>query len=718
MNPVYRPILGRCPRAIRGGVLVGLPLLIASTLLESACNCGGGTVNPLDGAVVSAYDCTCMCGIGSAGACPLDAGACTFTATVCLRPADQAATFPSQAAFVDLLQSDCDTRICKGTVRASAQELAAPTAAAMGIGPAVFCPLVVCAGTSDPTAFFSTGTCASCPAIPCALPSTVDSCPATTLTGLDAGTIPLDAGFKCCTQAAADVSGCGALPALAPGSGPVRPTAPVCMAAFADPPAIPITGMQAFLTARVAESRVNPATSFFRITPDGDPAKAAQSSVSGRVQFIGSPTQPMGVSAQLRLDQTLSFFFTIPLIIDIPAHMDLSGATVIGVSAPDALSLGGSVFGTIAAGNFAATMRGRVKVTQAGLIPLPPGVGRDRDEAFVLEPNAAMQVRVDFAAGTFRLTGDLAIPSDRLRGIPQMAGRLEVRGTVVNRPPQARAGDDQPTVECTSPSGTPVTLNGAASSDPDGNPLTFTWYRGEALFGTPVAGNASPTVQQTGVGAQSYGLAVTDSSLQSDTDSVSVTVVDTTGPDFRSVTATPTCLWPPEHKYVAYELGTNVFADAVDACDPTAPSIRVVGAQSSDPDNGLGDGDTANDIVFDSNRFCLRAERSGLNSQGRTYTVTLRSVDSHGNFSSRKLMISVGVAHDQSGHDCPALPPSAFVEDGDPRCSFPPPSVSNDPPPQPRGGCSSARSLTGDAVLLLIVAALLAASRRKKKAVT
>lgn len=79
-----------------------------------------------------------------------------------------------------------------------------------------------------------------------------------------------------------------------------------------------------------------------------------------------------------------------------------------------------------------------------------------------------------------------------------------------------------------------------------------------------------------------------------------------------AVSVTPNVLWPPNHKYV------KVTASVVTAPDATL-SVSVT---SSEPDNGLGDGDTPNDIQqLNPNEFNLRAERAG-GGPGRTYTLT------------------------------------------------------------------------------------------------
>ena len=205
-----------------------------------------------------------------------------------------------------------------------------------------------------------------------------------------------------------------------------------------------------------------------------------------------------------------------------------------------------------------------------------------------------------------------------------------------NRPPVANAGPDQ-TVECTGPTGASVTLDGSGSSDPDSDPLTFNWT---GPFGTQSGEIIQPTIP---LGTHDINLTVADGKGGTANDTVNVTVRDTTPPTL-SVALTPNRLWPPNHKMVA--VTTNVQAS--DTCDPN-PTVTLVSITSNEPDNGLGDGDTPNDIQnaafgTDDRSFALRAERSGKGT-GRIYTVTYQAKDRAGKTSTATAQVVV--PHDQ-----------------------------------------------------------------------
>jgi hypothetical protein len=85
-------------------------------------------------------------------------------------------------------------------------------------------------------------------------------------------------------------------------------------------------------------------------------------------------------------------------------------------------------------------------------------------------------------------------------------------------------------------------------------------------------------------------------------------------PPAATVSVTPSVLWPANHKYVTVEATISASSDTA--------SVTLISVTSNEVDDGLGDGDTANDIVIiDNDTFKLRAERSGTGT-GRTYTLT------------------------------------------------------------------------------------------------
>ncbi|PYI83233.1 MAG: hypothetical protein DME26_15400, partial [Verrucomicrobia bacterium] len=114
---------------------------------------------------------------------------------------------------------------------------------------------------------------------------------------------------------------------------------------------------------------------------------------------------------------------------------------------------------------------------------------------------------------------------------------FDVKATpvVVNRPPTANAGPDQ-----TVALGSTAQLNGSASSDPDGNPLTFLWTLTGAPTGSlaalinPTAVNPSLVIDRPG--NYTISLVVNDGTVNSAPDSVTVSTLNSApvanaGPD-------------------------------------------------------------------------------------------------------------------------------------------------------------------------------------------
>ena len=102
------------------------------------------------------------------------------------------------------------------------------------------------------------------------------------------------------------------------------------------------------------------------------------------------------------------------------------------------------------------------------------------------------------------------------------------------------------------------------------------------------------------------------------------------------VTVSPNLLWPPNHKYVTVKATVQV----ADNKDPN-PTWKLVSVTSNEPDNGLDDGDTPNDIVIVNDTiFKLRAERSGTGT-GRVYTITYQATDAYGNTTVTSVTVTV-----------------------------------------------------------------------------
>lgn len=111
-------------------------------------------------------------------------------------------------------------------------------------------------------------------------------------------------------------------------------------------------------------------------------------------------------------------------------------------------------------------------------------------------------------------------------------------------------------------------------------------------------------------------------------------VPDTTPPTI-TVKGLPATLWPPNHKMVR-------IRPTVTATDDQDPNLTLaLEVTSSEPDDGLGDGDTSGDAVIHSPTDVeLRAERSGTGT-GRTYTLKWTATDAAGNTSTYVATVKV-----------------------------------------------------------------------------
>jgi hypothetical protein len=175
-------------------------------------------------------------------------------------------------------------------------------------------------------------------------------------------------------------------------------------------------------------------------------------------------------------------------------------------------------------------------------------------------------------------------------------------------------------VEANGPSGSVVTFSPTATDDVDGS---------VAVSCLPPSGSTFP------LGTTTVVCSASDAAGHKTTGSFTVTVRDTIAPSAPVLSVTPAVLWPPSHNMMR----VAVTAQSTDSASTVACAIADAG--SSEPDNGLGDGDTAGDIgALNGLTTMLRAERSG-SGVGRVYTLTVRCTDRSGNASASTIAVTV-----------------------------------------------------------------------------
>jgi hypothetical protein len=196
--------------------------------------------------------------------------------------------------------------------------------------------------------------------------------------------------------------------------------------------------------------------------------------------------------------------------------------------------------------------------------------------------------------------------------------------------------------------GAQVTLDGQASRDAKGDPLTWAWSQTEgATVSLAGASTATPAfIAPSTLGELSFKLTVSDVygvrfPARPDghaSDKASVTVQDLAP---QVSVADVSAFAPPNHKMVAFDLSecvTSIVDDCDSALDATSAG-HIVAVTSNEP--GTDDVSITSDTSV-----LLRAERRGSGS-GRTYTVDFVVTDSFGNVTPASCRVTF--LHDNRG---------------------------------------------------------------------
>lgn len=192
-----------------------------------------------------------------------------------------------------------------------------------------------------------------------------------------------------------------------------------------------------------------------------------------------------------------------------------------------------------------------------------------------------------------------------------------------------------------------IQLDASASSDADGDTLSFLWSLDceGASFDDATLPNAMLTLTGDCLCADSLAVQLTVSDGAEETSCEAGITLDDQRPPVI-VAGDPYQLWPPNHKYrtITPEM---LLESAEDACGNPLDltDVVIVEVRSDEPDDCTGDGNTVDDILISCpNGLELRAERRG-GADGRVYTILYRITDANG--AATDVEAQVYVPHDQ-----------------------------------------------------------------------
>ena len=229
------------------------------------------------------------------------------------------------------------------------------------------------------------------------------------------------------------------------------------------------------------------------------------------------------------------------------------------------------------------------------------------------QPNAiaAVDLNCDSAA-------DLIVPNmnTAYTSVLLTPGAADTTAPVVTAPPAVSVSAD---ASCTALV-TDAQLGAATASDNCSDCVSI------VRTGVPT-GNVFPS----GTTALTYTASDGHGNTASATQDVTVTASSLT---ISGGTATPSTLWPPNHKWVPVTMSYSASGCGSNSC--TITSIT-----SNEPVNGLGDGDASPDWqLVDDHHVKLRAERSGTGA-GRVYTLTITCSDGGGHTATKTVTVTV-----------------------------------------------------------------------------